>query len=122
MDGTGADEGRGVPDGSRPPVQSVPSVPVAPSLPRVALWTRVGCHLCDEARAVVADVCSRTGDRWAEFDVDGDELRRREWTDKIPVVTVDGTVVDFWRVDPVRLRDRLTGRRRRWRGGRGQGS
>lgn len=89
-------------------------------VPRVALWTRVDCHLCDEARRVVREVCGQTGDSWVEVDVDGDERRRREWTDKVPVVTVDGTVVDFWRVDPVRLRDRLTGRRTRWRAARGR--
>ena len=111
MVGAGVDEGRGGPDRS----------PAAPP-PRVVLWTRVGCHLCDEARAVVGQVCARTGDPWVESDVDADERRRREWTDKVPVVTVDGTVVDFWRVDPDRLRDRLTGRRSRWRGGHGRAS
>lgn len=110
MVGADVDEGPGTPQG--------PHRAVA----RVTLWTRVGCHLCDEARVVVTEVCARTGDSWAEFDVDSDERRRREWTDKVPVVTVDGTVVDFWRVDPDRLRDRLTGRRSRWRGGRGSTS
>lgn len=71
---------------------------------------------------MVRDVCAQTGDSWVDIDIDVDERRRREWTDKVPVVTVDGTVVDFWRVDPVRLRDRLTGRRARWLEGRGRAS
>jgi glutaredoxin len=78
---------------------------------RVALFTRPGCHLCDDARPVVEAVCRRTGDSWTEHDVDADERLRRLYTDKVPVVTVDGTVVDFWRVDERRLQDRLATRR-----------
>jgi len=78
---------------------------------RVAFYTRRGCHLCDEARPVVEAVCRGTGDSFTEHDVDADPGLRRLYTDKVPVVTVDGTVVDFWRVDPARLHDRLTARR-----------
>lgn len=78
---------------------------------RVALFTRPGCHLCDEARPVVAAVCRGAGESFTEHDVDADERLRRLYTDQVPVVTVDGVVVDFWRVDARRLRDRLTARR-----------
>ena len=42
----------------------------APATPRVVLYGRAGCHLCDEARAVVARVCGDIGVAWAEVDVD----------------------------------------------------
>ncbi len=74
---------------------------------RVTFYTRIGCHLCETARSVVADVCRETGDRFQEIDVDDDPALLRAYTDKVPVVAVDGTVVDFWRVDPARLRARL---------------
>lgn len=42
----------------------------APAAPRVVLYGRAGCHLCDEARVVVARVCGDVGVAWAEVDVD----------------------------------------------------
>jgi glutaredoxin len=79
--------------------------------PRVRLLTRTGCHLCDEARAVVAQVCEETGETYEEVDLDHagatdpDLLRR--YTDEVPVTLVDGAQHDFWRVDPTRLRAAL---------------
>ena len=78
---------------------------------RVRLLTRVGCHLCDEARAVVAQVCGELGESYDEVDLDvaaadDPELRRR-YTDEVPVTFVDGAQHDYWRVDPARLRAAL---------------
>lgn len=79
---------------------------------RVVVLTRAGCHLCDEAIAVVRTVCAETGDGWTVRDVDADPELRRRYTDQVPVTFVDGAQHDFWRVDPVRLRAALTGARR----------
>jgi hypothetical protein len=81
--------------------------------PRVLVLTRVGCHLCDEAIAVVAAVCAETGDGWSTRDVDDDPDLRRRYTDEVPVTFVDGRQHDYWRVDPVRLRAALVGPARR---------
>ena len=81
--------------------------------PRVVVLTRSGCHLCDQAVAVVAEVCAEVGTGWATRDVDEDPELRRRYTDEVPVTFVDGAQHDFWRVDPERLRAALTGRRRR---------
>ena len=82
---------------------------VAPAPVRVRLLTRAGCHLCDEARSVVAQVCADLGETYDEVDIDatGDPELRRRYTDEIPVTFVDGAQHDFWRVDPVRLRKAL---------------
>jgi hypothetical protein len=73
----------------------------------VTLIGRPGCHLCDDARAIVAEVCSELGARWEERDITRDaELHRRYW-EQIPVVLVDGAQHDFWRVDRGRLRRAL---------------
>ena len=74
---------------------------------RVRLLTRPGCHLCDEARAVVEQVCAEVGETYEEVDVDGDPELRRRYTDEVPVTFVDGAQHDFWRVDPARLRTAL---------------
>ena len=82
------------------------------SEPRVLVLTRSGCHLCEQAVAVVAEVCAEVGAGYTTQDVDGDPELRRRYTDEVPVTFVDGEQHDFWRVDPARLRAALTGRRR----------
>ncbi|MER7047909.1 MULTISPECIES: glutaredoxin family protein [Streptomyces] len=75
----------------------------------VTLIGKPGCHLCDDARTVVAEVCAQTGVRWEEKDITGDEALHREYWEQIPVVLVDGEQHTFWRVDPGRLRRALEG-------------
>ena len=71
--------------------------------PRVTLYTRPGCHLCDDARAVVAAVCTDLGETFAEVDIDGDPELTRRYGEEIPVTLVDGVQHDYWRVDAGRL-------------------
>lgn len=75
--------------------------------PRITLYGRQGCHLCDEARAVVERVCADTGERYVEVDVDTDPELVRRFNDEVPVTFVDGRQHDFWRVDEARLRAAL---------------
>lgn len=77
--------------------------------PRVTLYSRPGCHLCDEARAVIARVCAELGEQYSEVDIDGDRELQERYTEEIPVTLVDGRQHDFWRVDEARLRAALTG-------------
>ncbi|MFP5019672.1 glutaredoxin family protein [Pseudonocardia phyllosphaerae] len=74
---------------------------------RVQLLTRAGCHLCDDAAAVVAQVCAATGTGWEPVDVDADDELRAEYGDQVPVVLVDGAEHASFRVDPQRLRAAL---------------
>jgi glutaredoxin len=80
--------------------------------PRVLVLTRSGCHLCEQAVAVVAQVCAEVGTEYATQDIDADPELRRRYTDEVPVTFVDGAQHDFWRVDPARLRAALGGPRR----------
>jgi len=75
--------------------------------PRVVLYSRAGCHLCDDARAVVADVAGRAGTDWHEVDVDGDPALAAALGELVPVVEVDGVRQGYWRIDPQRLRRAL---------------
>ncbi|HSK56643.1 MAG TPA: glutaredoxin family protein [Jiangellales bacterium] len=76
--------------------------------PRVVLLGKPGCHLCDDARAVVARVCGELGVGWQELSIlDDPALEARYW-EQIPVTFVDGRQHDFWRVDEARLRAALT--------------
>lgn len=75
--------------------------------PRVLLLGRAGCHLCDEARVVVADVCSGLGQAWAYQDVDDHPHLRERYSDLVPVVLVDGADVAHYRVSSAVLRAAL---------------
>jgi glutaredoxin len=77
--------------------------------PRVTLYSRPGCHLCDDARAVVAAVCAELDAGWTEVDITTDPDLERRYGEEIPVTLVDGEQHDFWRVDASRLRRALTG-------------
>jgi glutaredoxin len=74
---------------------------------RVVVLTRVGCHLCADAVAVVESVASSLGVGWDERDVDDDPELRARWSEYVPVVFVDGEVHDWFRVQPERLRRAL---------------
>ena len=74
---------------------------------RVVLYSRAGCHLCDEARSVVAEECDRAGAGWREVDVDADPQLQARYGEYVPVVEVDGTVQGFWHLDPARVREAL---------------
>lgn len=74
---------------------------------RVTFYTRQGCHLCDEARAVVARVCDDLGESFDEVDIDTDPELQDRFTEEVPVTFVDGRQHDFWRVDEARLRAAL---------------
>jgi hypothetical protein len=69
--------------------------------------SKPGCHLCDDARTVVAEVCAELGISWEEVDINSDEELYRRWWEQIPVTLIDGVQHDFWRVDPDRLRAAL---------------
>lgn len=76
--------------------------------PRVVLIGRPGCHLCDDARSVVAAVCQELGVAWQERSVDEDPALHDRYWELIPVTLVDGVQHDQWRVDAGRLRAALT--------------
>ncbi|WP_234346442.1 glutaredoxin family protein [Cellulomonas timonensis] len=84
---------------------------------RVQLFTRTGCHLCDDARDLVRRVCAEVGATWSEVDVDapapdGGSIRE-EYGELVPVVEVDGVRQGYWQIDEGRVRAALAERARR---------
>jgi glutaredoxin len=77
--------------------------------PRVTLYSRPGCHLCDDARAVIVRVCADLGEEYVEVSIDDDPELQHQFAEEIPVTFVDGRQHDFWRVDETRLRAALAG-------------
>jgi glutaredoxin len=66
----------------------------------VVLYTRRGCHLCDEA----ARLLDREGISPKVVDIDLDLALTRRYGERVPVVEIDGRERFFGRIDPVLLR------------------
>jgi len=76
---------------------------------RVTVYTREGCHLCDEAVRVASRIAADAGSAFATVDVDADPEDQAEYGDLVPVIMVDGVVHGYYRVEPDRLRAALRG-------------
>jgi glutaredoxin len=59
-------------------------------VPEVVLFGRRGCHLCDDARAVLMRVREARPFDYRECDIESDERLLSAYLERIPVVTVDG--------------------------------
>ncbi|HEX4686639.1 MAG TPA: glutaredoxin family protein [Nocardioides sp.] len=77
------------------------------SEPRITFYSRPGCHLCDDARVLIEQVCAELDESYAEVSIDGDPDLERRFGHEVPVTFVDGRQHDYWRVDPARLRAAL---------------
>lgn len=76
---------------------------------RVLFIGKPDCHLCDDARVVVAAVCAELGEPWQERSILDDPALYDEFWERIPVVLVDERVAGFWRIEAAELRAALTG-------------
>jgi len=57
---------------------------------RLVLYTRAGCHLCDEMLAGAEPVASRHGLEIGIVDIDGDLAMASRYNLAIPVLELDG--------------------------------
>jgi glutaredoxin len=80
---------------------------MAPNDHQVTLITRVGCHLCDDAAATLARLRAELGFGYDEVDVEADRDRRNEYSDRVPVILIDGKEHGYWRVEEARFRAAL---------------
>ncbi|GAA0223251.1 hypothetical protein GCM10009527_019420 [Actinomadura nitritigenes] len=71
---------------------------------RITLLGKPGCHLCEDARAIIERVASELDVPWDERDITRSEEDTREYWEQIPVTLINGVQHDFWRVDENRLR------------------
>jgi glutaredoxin len=81
--------------------------PTPPDDARVVVYGKAGCHLCDDAYAIVEQVCASVGASWRTVQIQDDPDLMARYGEQIPVTFVDGRQHDFWRVDPDRLRAAL---------------
>ena len=77
------------------------------STPTLTLYSRPGCHLCDDARAALERVRARTTFSLHEVDITTDDDLHRRYLERIPVVSLNGEEVFEFFVDEAALEDRL---------------
>jgi glutaredoxin len=76
-------------------------------MPTVRLYSRPGCHLCDEARATLEHIRTRTPFALEEIDITTDDDLHRRYLERIPVITLDGDHLFDHFVDQAALEARL---------------
>ena len=77
---------------------------------RVTLYSRPGCHLCDEMKAVIARVSASVPLALDEIDISTDTRLEDLYGLEIPVLMVDGKKAAKFRVTEADLRRILTNR------------
>lgn len=77
---------------------------MAPADHRVTLVTRVACHLCLDAEALLRRLSAELGFGYEELDVDAEPQRRAQYSDRVPVILIDGKEHGYWRVEEARFR------------------
>jgi glutaredoxin len=73
----------------------------------VVLYTRVGCHLCEDAERTLRREQAATPFELELVDVDGDPQLVRRYGVRVPVVAVDGEELFEYEVPVDLLRARL---------------
>jgi glutaredoxin len=79
----------------------------------VTLYTREGCHLCDEAKAAMLPAIAQHKAELREIDIDDDGDLRAMYNDSVPVIFVGADFFARYRVDAEKFDQAL--RRRRGR-------
>ncbi|MGH3099517.1 MAG: glutaredoxin family protein [Thermoleophilia bacterium] len=73
----------------------------------ITLYSRPGCHLCDEAREALERVRARTGFEIREVDITSDDELHRRYLERIPVVALENEELFDFFVDEAALEARL---------------
>lgn len=76
----------------------------------VVVYTRKGCHLCHIVKESLIKLHKRGGFSWREVDVDSSDDLRRQFTDEVPVVFIDGKKAFKYRMDEQEFLRVLSGR------------
>ncbi len=81
---------------------------LAASSPRdVTLYTRPGCHLCDEAKSAIAPLLREFGMALREVSIDADPILRERYGLDVPVIFIGRHKAAKHRVDLEQFRRQL---------------
>jgi glutaredoxin len=75
----------------------------------VIVYSRKGCHLCEVVKGSLTKLERRGTFRWQEIDVDTDDDLRRQFTDEVPVVFINGRKAFKYHMDEQEFLRKLAG-------------
>jgi glutaredoxin len=78
------------------------------SKPHVIIYSRPGCHLCDEAKAAIMSIGRSDQFTLEEVNIESDEELLRKYKYDIPVIAIDGVETFIHRVNPKEFETRIT--------------
>jgi glutaredoxin len=73
----------------------------------ITLYTRPGCHLCEDAKALIEPMLNEFGVTLREVNIDEDAVLRQRYGTDIPVIFIGSRKAAKHRVDPVKFRRQL---------------
>jgi glutaredoxin len=73
----------------------------------VTIYSRLGCHLCDDAHNVLESMHEELNFKIEIINIDEDAELIKLYSDQVPVIHIDGLHHDFYKVDPVRFKSSL---------------
>ena len=73
----------------------------------VVLYTRAGCHLCDEAKQLLRELQKNSRFQFSEVDIDQDPELRERYNEEVPVIFVHGKKAFKYRIDVRQFLKRL---------------
>lgn len=90
----------------------IPVVPEDPARPILTLYTKPGCHLCEQALAILVGLQTDLDFDLRQVDITAEEALHRAYFERIPVVCAeDGEELCEYVVHEKALRERLESRR-----------
>jgi Glutaredoxin-like domain (DUF836) len=78
---------------------------------RIQLLGKPGCHLCDEAKSVVREVCGRLALPWEQINIEEDAGLFELYQHEIPVLLLDGKKAFKYHIEEKGLLTVLTRKR-----------
>lgn len=75
--------------------------------PHVIVYSRPGCHLCDDAKNVIEEVKQEVDLTLEEVNIENDLDLLQKYRFDIPVITINGVEAFRHRVDASRLREAI---------------
>ncbi len=74
---------------------------------KITIYSRKGCHLCDDAINTLESLREELNFEIDVIDIDQNAELVKLYSDQVPVIHIDGIHHDFYKVDPVRFRSSL---------------
>ena len=74
---------------------------------KVVIYSRVSCHLCQEAEINVREVLTEIPFKLEVIYIDGDQELERLYGEEVPVTLINGAKHDYFRVDKKRFSEAI---------------